>query len=452
MALILIVLLTIGMLAGCGGTLKQPSEDESEGENGDVAKDIKIRLGIVEPLTGSMAPLGNAEYEAIVLAIEMINERGGIDGKFPIEYVTADSQSDPSVGASEAERLITSEKVPILLGSYSSAIAMAISEVAERNKVVLWEMSGTTDDLLNRGYKWTFRTESQASSWGAASVECLVNELTKKNEDIGSLKVAIIHEDGPYGTAVAKGNEAWAKKFGLDVVINEAYSAETVDLSNMIMKLKSSGPDVLLLTSYVTDAILFNRQSKELGFTVPILITHSGGHSVQAFVDGVGEDANYILTVDPTPLNPNLDAFESELAELYKDFVKRWTDKHGWAPYHHVEHRQFAQTVLLLTKVLPKAIEESQGELTPTAIANAIKGTKLNNGQTLMGHGVEFSTPENPFRDPWLEDEHIGQNIKAHAFINQYFDKQLFCVWPDEYASKEPVIFLPEGHPLAPKN
>jgi branched-chain amino acid transport system substrate-binding protein len=451
----IICTLLIGLLAGCGGGAQQASEDEGEqqAEPQEEVKDIKIKVGIVEPLTGSMAPLGTAECDAIIMAIEMINEKGGIDGKYPIEYVVADSQSDPGIGASEAERLITAEKVPILLGSYSSAIAMAISEVAERNKVVLWEMSGTTDDLLIRGYKWTFRTESQASSWGAASVECLVSELEKQGKEYKSLKVAIVHEDGPYGTAVAKGNEAWANKYGLNVVMKEAYSSKTVDLSNLIMKLKSANPDVLLLTSYVTDAILFNRQSKELGFTVPILITHSGGHSVQAFVDGVGDDANFLMTVDPTPLNPNLDAFDPELAELYEEFVSRWTDEYGWPPYHHVEHRQFAQSLILFNEIMPKVIERAtDGEITPELIASVVRETKLEDGQTLMGHGVEFSTPDNTFKDPWLGNEHIGQNIKAHAFINQYFDKQLYCVWPEKYASREPVLFLPQEHPLAPKN
>ncbi len=440
----LILIFTMVFMVGCGG-----QKDSGTGD----AKKVEINVGIIEPLTGAQAPLGTAESNAIKMAIEMINEKGGVSGQYPINYVSADSQSDPSIGAAEAERLITSTKpVPVILGSYSSAIAMAISEVAERNKVVLWEMSGAADDLLIKGYKWTFRNEANASAWGNESVEFIMNQDEQIKAKLGKsakeLKVAIIHEDGPYGTAVAKGNEATAKKNGLNIVLNEAYSAKSVDLSSTIMKLKEAQPDVLLITSYVNDGILFNRQAKELGFKVPILVTHSGGHSVQAFVDGVGDDANFLLTVDPVPCNPNLSGYSTENAELFKEFDKRWTEKYGSHPYHHVEMRQFAQTMLLFNKIVPAAIEKS-GSFTAEAVADAIRNIRVDVKDSLMGTAVEFSTPDKPWVDPWLGNTHVGQNIKARAFINQYFDKQLACVWPKEFANKEAVLFLPSSQPLA---
>lgn len=443
-SLVMILMFLLVFVGGCGGG---QTDTAKEG-------DIVINVGVIEPLTGSMAPLGNAEFEAIKMAIEMINEKGGVMGKYPISYESADSQSDPGIGASEAERLITTKGVPVIMGSYSSAIAMSISEVTERNKTVLWEMSGCADDVTSRGYVWTFRNEANASAWGAESVEFLVKQEAQIKEELGKdlkdLNVCIVHEDGPYGTAVAAGSEATAEKYGLNVVMNEAYSAKSVDLSSIIMKLKSANPDVLLLTSYVNDAILFNRQAKELGFKVPILITHSGGHSVQAFADGVGKDANFMLTVDPVPCNPNLDGFSDENAALYEEFVKRWTEKFGNPPYHHVEHRQFAQTMLFFNTIVPAAIEKS-GAFTPDAIAEAIRSTNIEAQDSLMGCGAEFSTPEKPFVDPWLGNTHTGQNIKATAFINQYFDGTLNCVWPEQFANKEAVLFLPAGQPLSPK-
>lgn len=351
-----ILMLVVFMMVAVAGCEKAPTE-------GGEAKDIKIHVGVVEPISGAQAALGQAEYDGIQMAIEMINEKGGVMGKYPITFDFADSQSDPATGASEAERLITSKGVPVIMGSYSSAIAAAISEVAERNKVVLWEMSGSADNLLQKGYQWTFRNEANASAWGAESVEFIMGNDAQIQEKLGKpakeLVVAIVHEDGPYGTAVAEGNQATAEKYGLKVAMNEAYSAKAVDLSSIIMKIKSSNPDVLLLTSYVNDGIMFNRQAKELGLKVPIFITHSGGHSVQAFVDGVGADANSMLTVDPVPCNPNTAGFSAEYAAIFDDFVKRWTDKFGVPPYHHVEYRQFAQTMLFFNEIVPAAIEKS---------------------------------------------------------------------------------------------
>lgn len=432
------------LVVGCESS-EPASNDADSGE-------IKIHVGVIEPTSGPQAPLGQAEYDAIQIAIEMINEKGGVMGKYPVTYDFADSQSDPAIGASEAERLITTKNVPVILGSYSSAIAEAISEVAERYKTVLWEMSGAADTLLVKGYQWTFRPEANASAWGAESVEFIMGNEDQIQEKLGKsakdLKVAIVHEDGPYGTAVAAGNEATAKKYGLDIVLKEAYSAKSIDLSSIITKIKAANPDVLLLTSYVNDGIMFNRQAKELNFTVPILVTHSGGHSVQAFVDGVGSDADYMLTVDPVPCNPNTDGFSSEYAALFDEFVKRWTEKFGVPPYHHVEYRQFAQTMLFFNEVVPVAIEK-HGAFTAEAIADAIRSVDVPAERSLMGHGAKFSTPENPWTDPWLGNQHTGQNFKARAFINQYFDGTLVTVWPEELAKQDAVLFLPPSHPLA---
>ena len=435
------------MMVAVVGCEKQPADD-----GGEAAKDIKIHVGVVEPVTGAQAPLGQAEYDGIQMAIEMINEKGGVMGKYPVTYDFADSQSDPATGASEAERLITSKGVPVIMGSYSSAIAAAISEVAERNKVVLWEMSGAADSLLQKGYEWTFRNEANASAWGAESVEFIMGNDAAVQEKLGKpakeLVVAIVHEDGPYGTAVADGNRATAKKYGMNVAVDEAYSAKSVDLSSIILKIKSANPDVLLLTGYVNDGILFNRQAKELGLKVPILITHSGGHSVQAFVDGVGADANFLMTVDPVPCNPNTDGFSEEYAAIFDEFVKRWTDKFGVPPYHHVEYRQFAQTMLFFNEIVPAAIEAS-GEFTSASVAEAIRNADVPAENSLMGYGAKFSTPDKPWTDPWLGNQHTGQNYEARAFINQYFDGTLVTVWPENHAKQEAVLFLPPEHPLS---
>ena len=414
--------------------------------------DIVVKVGVEEPLTGANAALGTAEFNAIEMCIEMLNEKGGVAGKYPIEYVYADTQSDAATGASEVERLITTEEVPVIIGSYGSGIAAAVSEVCERYKTLLWEQSGAADTLLENGYKWTFRTESMASLWGATSVDYIVDQADYVKEvlgkDITDLKVAIIHEDGSYGTGVGQGNYAAAEKAGMQIVAYEAYSSSTLDLSSVIMKLISAEPDVLLLTGYVNDGSLFLKQSQELGFTVPILVTHSGGHSVQAFVDAIGDQVNYLLTVDPVACNPKLDSYDQDIQDVFKDFEARWTEKYGVHPAHHVEMRAFAQSYLFFTEVAPVAIEQG-GAFTAETVRDAILSLDLPASRNLMGSPVKFSTPDEPFVDPTLGGSHVGQNIYAGAFINQYFDGELYCVWPEEYAQKEGVLFLPSSSTLS---
>lgn len=435
-------------LVACGG------KEEAPAASGDkpAAADINVYVGVEEPLTGANASLGTAEYNAIELCIEMINEQGGVAGKYPISYESVDTQSDAATASSEVERLITTKGVPVIIGSYGSGLAAAVSEVCERYQTLLWEQSGAADTLLQNGYEWTFRCESMASLWGATSVDYIVDQADYVKEvlgkDISELKVAIIHEDGSYGTAVGQGNNARALESGMNVVVYEPYSSSTLDLSSVIMKLIAAEPDVLLLTGYVNDGSLFLKQSQELGFTVPILVTHSGGHSVQAFVDAIGDQVNYLLTVDPVACNPKLDSFDADLQAAFKDFEARWTEKYGVAPAHHVEMRAFAQSYLFFTEVAPKAIEEG-GAFTAETVRDAILGLELDASKNLMGSDVKFSTVDEPFTDPVQGNQHVGQNIHAGAFINQYFDGELYCVWPEAYAQKEGVLFLPSSSTLS---
>jgi branched-chain amino acid transport system substrate-binding protein len=164
------ILLSVALvlsLAACGGDSKDSSGDAaSSGAEAETSGEINVYVGVEEPLTGANASLGTAEYNAIELCVEMLNEKGGVLGQYPITYETVDTQSDAATGASEVERLITTKGVPVVIGSYGSGIAAAVSEVCERYDTLLWEQSGAADTLLQNGYEWTFRTESMASLWG----------------------------------------------------------------------------------------------------------------------------------------------------------------------------------------------------------------------------------------------------------------------------------------------
>ena len=219
LALCLVLALSV---TACGGEEEESGGGAASGEPGEV----NVYVGIEEPLTGANASLGTAEYNAIEMCIEMLNEQGGVAGQYPITYETVDTQSDAATGSSEVERLITTKGVPVIIGSYASGIAAAVSEVCERYETLLWEQSGAADTLLQNGYEWTFRTESMSSLWGATSVDYIVSEADYVKEvlgkDIEDLKVAIVHEDGSYGTAVGEGNYAAAEEAGMDIVVYEA--------------------------------------------------------------------------------------------------------------------------------------------------------------------------------------------------------------------------------------
>src|SRR5437763_15705487 len=126
------------------------------------------------------------------------------------------------------------------------------------------------------------------------------NSKERFGKEPKALRVAIIDEDGGYGLAVSKGNEAGAKKAGFNVVLKEGYSATAPDLSALGTKLKRAGPDVIFDTGYNPDITLLFRQAREQGLKLGAIVGHGAGYGVyEKLKEGLGTDANYLFNTDP---------------------------------------------------------------------------------------------------------------------------------------------------------
>src|ERR1700750_1373609 len=127
-----------------------------------------IRIGVLLPFTGPLAKNGIENWEAMQIARDMINERGGINGR-KVEYVQGDA-TNPNAAISETERLISKEGVKITTGSFASPIAIAVSQAAERNGAFHWETTGAAEIITRRGFKHTFQVGAPARKYGQAAV------------------------------------------------------------------------------------------------------------------------------------------------------------------------------------------------------------------------------------------------------------------------------------------
>src|SRR4030095_2587616 len=143
------------------------------------------------------------------------------------------------------------------------------------------------------------------------------------------LRVAIIYEDGPYGTGVAAANESEAKKQGMQVVLKEGFSVQAPDLSSLVSKLRAARPDVIFHTGYNPDIALFLRQAKEQGLRTKIYIGHGAGHSQLAKLkESLGTEVEGFHTVDPPAsqlidpknLKPGVADLTQEMVKCYKAF------------------------------------------------------------------------------------------------------------------------------------
>ena len=410
------------------------------------AQEKVIKIGVVYDLTGPFAGGGSElQYLGAKIMIDWFNAHGGIDG-YKVQPIYADAQSKPDVTINEAVRLIEQEKVDMLLGFYSSAECVPVAARVEEFKKFMWITTCIASPVLEgRNLKYVFRPQPYGTQWGLAST-AMVDAYSKEQlgKDPKDLRVAIIHEDGPYGTDVAKGNAEGSKKAGFQVVMNEGYSSSAPDLSSLVTKLKRGRPDVIFHTGYNPDITLFLRQARELGLRFDALIGQGAGYTVYSKLkETVGNDANYFFDVDPISIwQTNEKALQPELPPIIKvvgeDYMKAKPDT--VIKSAHVGMAA-SNTYLFLTDVLPRAIKK-YGGITSDDLRQAAMDTDVPDGGTMLGFGVKFEGPGQPME---------GQNDRAYPVIVQYIDDQAYVVWPKAQAERPPVLKLPASSPYAAK-
>jgi ABC-type branched-subunit amino acid transport system substrate-binding protein len=408
----------------------------------DASKTIKI--GVVYDLTGPFAGGGSElHYLGAKIMIDWFNAHGGIDG-YKVDAIYADAQSKPDVAINEAVRLIEQEHVDMLLGFFSSAECVPAAARIEQFKKFMWITTCIASPVLEgRNLQYVFRPQPFGQQWGLTSADMVAAySKAQLGKDPKDLKVAIIHEDGPYGTDVAKGSVAGAAKAGFQVVDNEGYSASAPDLSSMVTKLKRAAPDVIFHTGYNPDITLFLRQARELGLRFSTLVGHGAGYTVYSKLkESVGSDANYFFDVDPISIwETNPKAINADLSPIIKmvgdEYMKAKPDTVIKSP--HVGMAA-SNTYIFLTDVLPRAIKK-YGGITSDDLRQAAMDTNLADGDTMLGYGVKF---EGQGQD--ME----GQNERAYPVVVQYIDDKSYVVWPKSLQQREPVLKLPASSPYA---
>jgi branched-chain amino acid transport system substrate-binding protein len=387
---------------------------------GQAAAQDVWRIGTILPLTGPQAKNGIKNFDGIKIATDMINETGGVLGK-KVVLVSADA-SEPQAAASEANRLITNEKLTVIVGTQSSSLAMAATVVAEQNKVFYLENEGVSSQITGRGFKYVFRTTFSGDMMANQMVDYAVQVLAPKlNKDAKSLRMAIIHEDGGFGTSTGTALQKHAKALGLNIVAVETYSAKTADLSGLVLKLKQSKPDVLLTAQYINDSILFHRQSAELRFSVPVIGT-TAGQGTPDFYSALTKEAEGILA-GGIPSEISIDRLGAEQKADAGEFVKRYQASHNGEYPSPTAFVGFAGAWILYKHIMPKA-----GGLDPEKLREAALALDVPPGKGVLNWGVKFSPPGAP---------DAGQNVYASAGISQWQDGKLRLVFPKEIAAAE---------------
>ena len=404
-----------------------------------LAQGKEIKIGVIYDYTGPFAAGGSqAAAIATKIAIEMINEKGGVEG-YKVNAIYADAQSKAEVAINEATRLLEQEKVDLIMGVYSSAHCVPMAQKVDAAKKFMWANVCVASAVFkDKNLQNVFRAQVHSDQFGAASCSFLnENAKAKLKKDPKNLKVAIIYEDGPYGSGVASGNEEVCKKYGIDVVMKEGYSATSPDLSSLVTKLRRARADVILHTGYNPDITLFWRQAREQGLKWAAMIGHGAGYGQYDKLEAAfGKDAEYIYNVDPVAaqlLDPK--TLKPGLGDLTNEMIKRYRaeTKADQIPPH--ASMGFNQSWIFFTDVLPRAIKK-YGGITPEALKKAALETDIPVGGTIQGYGVKFFPPGHQMS---------GQNERSSPVVMQYIKGETKIVWPTPLRTADPVLPLPKG-------
>ena len=394
------------------------------------AQQKEVVIGLLYPLSGPTASAGVDEKHVYELFADMVNGKeamlpgafyqklkglSGFAGGARLRLIFVDHQGKPDVGQAETERLITQEKVHALIGSWQSSVTATTSQVAERFGVPFLTAESASPGLTRRGFKWFFRTSPHDEHFSQAMFDFMADFQKKKGVKLET--VAITNEDTLFGTDSAKVQRTLAQKYGYRIVADFAYRANSTSLTAEVQKLKAASPDVWLPTSYQSDAILFNRTSKELDWNPRMILAQNAGHIDPKFIEQTGKDSDGYMTRSPFP-SDRID--QNPMAKALNVPYRARSGK----DLYDLPARA-ATGIMTLVDAINRA-----GSTDPEAIRKALIATDVKPADLIM---------------PWtgVKFDESGQNVGVRAIIMQLQGGKYHTVWPFDMATRDAIFPIP---------
>lgn len=400
-------------LAGCATAIAAALLISAADRSAIAADDVKV--GILLPLSGPVAPIGQNNRRGHALAIDEINAAGGIKsmGGAKLRMIDGDTQGNPKVGIQETEKLVT-QGVAAILGAYQSNVTFPTTQIAERGKVPYIDPVAIADSITEgRNFKYTFKVAPKASWYARDQLKFIKWVGEKAGKPVK--RVVLMYEDTLFGQSTSKGQDAAAKAMGITVVEKIAYPAETPDMTPTISRVKQINPDAILFVSYIADAVLITKTMKELGVNIPIMGT-SAGHIDPAYIANLGALAENSFTVGEW----NPDIKKGGAAAL----SKRFQAKFGVPMNGH------AAETYMSTMVLANALERA-GSADRVKLREALSKTNLCGDKNILPYNcVKFDAS--------------GQSPEGQLVMLQVQKGQFVTVWPEEVAAAKPVFPVPD--------
>jgi branched-chain amino acid transport system substrate-binding protein len=280
-----------------------------------------IKIGAPLALTGPLADEGKKQDIVWKMWAEKVNAGGGIkvDGKMmKVEMVQYDYQSDGQRAAQLAEKLITDDKVHVLLAPFGSGHTKILAAVAQRYETPLLACVASSESVFDQSTQYLFGTLSPNGGMTTAMVKYFKQKMPQLK------RVAILGRDDVFPKSMAQATSAAAKKAGLEVVYDQLYAVGTMDHSSSVSAIRAAKPDWIYVTGYTQDLILARKQLSDLGVKAPI-ITMVTGPAYKEFTDGLGSLADGVTSSSWWHHSTSYEGVGvwKTTADFYKDFVAR---------------------------------------------------------------------------------------------------------------------------------
>ena len=370
------------------------------------AQPAPVKIGILQPVTGALAQDGELGRLGAQLAIDAVNAKGieGFGGA-KLEMVFGDARSTPDGGTAEVERMVEAG-VAAIVGGFASPICLAASQAASRTGTPYLVDVGVADSIVTRGLTNTFRF---APGFGVVTTVALDN-LVKLNDAAGKpcRTVVLVHEDGLFGSGLAKLMQAELPKRGFEILEAIPHPTPARDMANIALRIRSLQPDLIIPSNYYAEMVLLARTLQQQRIRPKgIYGVLNGAASNYRFVHEFPEAADGLLDCNhwPDPKNPKVADIRRAVEAQGKPFAYN-------VPLNY-------SSVLLVADALGRAGSADRAKLTEAIASSTFAGHIMPYGPTKFDH---------------------GQNTGAQPVNLQVQGGDIKVIFPDAFADTKPAF------------
>jgi branched-chain amino acid transport system substrate-binding protein len=363
----------------------------------------EVLVGGAISQTGRYAEPAGRQVNSIKMWVDEVNARGGLLGH-KVQLLLLDDKSDTQTAIKLYEKLITEDKVDLILGPYSSGITEAVANVTERYKMPFVAYGASSSPIWEKGRRYIFNIVAVAEDYQKGVVH-----LAKQ---IGVKKAAIIGEDSLFPRQAAKGTKDWSTKLGIEIVVEENYPLKQTDFTALLQKIKASGAEAVFSNSYFADSAAQLRQMREQNLNFK-LYSSTIGPALPNFPEQLGTTAEYVLGFSQWEPLPKILKHPG-----MEEYIAAYEKRYGEKPNYHAGG---AYGALQVTEAAVKKAGTFDRDKVRDALAT-----------------IEVTTVFGRYKVD-------AKGMNAHEGLTfQILKGQRRVVWPDKWAEAKPELPMPD--------